>query len=116
MVINGIFVLTNTALYVKITVSMKVDNYNHQKAKDHRLQSVVFHLGYLSFSFPSNHLLMKFANTPAATERIKIITIFPSFLSKGYKTLDALYHKKEIIQVSGLLRCARNDGELRIKN
>ena len=90
--------LTSAEFYVRMTVSMKVDNCKHVKAKDHRVQSVVFHLGYLSFYFLSNHLLMKFATTPATTEMIKLIIMHPSFLNKDGKTLGILYHIWDLLQ------------------
>ena len=107
---NGNRVLTISVLYVKIVVSMKVDKYEHAKAKDHRLQSVVFHLGYLSFSFPPNHLLMRLIRTPAATESKKYMNMLPSFLCKEVKTLTIIYHIFNIISIHQKEAIQGNDG------
>ena len=98
MEFNGNMMLTSLVLCARISLSIKVDSFNHAKAKDHRLLSVVFHSGYLSFYFLSNHLLMKFATTPAMTEMIKLIIMHPSFLNKDGKTLGILYHIWDLLQ------------------
>ena len=100
MGIYGNYVLTNAALYVRIGVSMKVDEFEHIKAKDRGGEAAVFHLGYMSFSFPSNHLLMKFANTLAATERTKSLSIYTSFQNfKEAKTIAIIYHILDILAI-----------------
>ena len=91
--------LTSSVLYAIISVSMEVDSCKHVKSKDRGGEAAVFHLGYLSFFFLSNHLLMKLATTPATTEMIKAVSMFPSFHIKEVKTLGILYHICNIYQI-----------------
>ena len=60
-------------------MSMEIDINEHRKRNATVHDTVAFHLGYLSFFFPLDHLLIEFARTPATTERIKSISIDTSF-------------------------------------
>ena len=103
MGIYGNYILTNTALCVRISMSMKVDNGEHVQTKDHSGQAVVFHLGYLSFSFPSNHLL-----------RIKMVIMCIFFLTQEVKTLSILYHICKTNQLEYRPAPAYSGGRIRL--